>query len=222
MKKFISLLLAALMALSLVACGNDTNADDTNADTNVDTAVDTVVETEAPETEAAAPVAENALEIINKIWGSYTEEEKFPVGGGFGDTMSFEGPGTLPTDNEEAILTAQSYFVLTDDAIAMVDDIAHIMHMMNANTFTAGVFHIKADADINAFVASVKESVVNNHWFCGAPEKLVVFTIDNYVVMAFGHAGVEPEFSANTVPVFAEKVQAAYPSAVLAVEEPLL
>ena len=47
MKKFISLLLAALMALSLVACGNDTNADDTNADTNNDTAADTKVETEA-------------------------------------------------------------------------------------------------------------------------------------------------------------------------------
>lgn len=225
MKKFISLLLAALMMLTLVSCGNanDTEDTDTNADTSVDTAADTTVDTDATtDTEAAAPVAENALEILNTVWGSYAEDEKFPVGGGFGDTMSFEGPENIPTDNEEAIATAQAYFVLTEDAAAMVDDIAHLMHMLNANTFTAGVFHIKADADVDAFVASVKESVTNNQWFCGAPEKLVVLTIGDYVVTVFGHAGVDPEFSANTVPVFVEKVQAAYPSAVIAVEEPLL
>jgi len=92
------------------------------------------------------------------------------------------------------------------------------MHGMSANTFTAGVFHLKADADKDAFIASVTESVKNNHWMCGSPEKFVVITVGDYIITAFGHAGVT-EFSANTVPPFVDYVKANYPTATVVVEE---
>ena len=228
MKKILALILASLMLVACVACGNNQTNDTTDpvvTDAPETDAPETdAPETDAPETDAPetdAPVAENALEILEKVWASYADEDKFMAAGGFGDTMNWEGAGNIPTDNEEALLTAQSYFVMTEDAIAMVDEIAHLMHGMNANTFTAGAFHLKADADKDAFIASVTDSVKNNHWMCGSPEKFVVITLGDYIITAFGHAGVT-EFSANTVPTFVEKVQAAYETATVVVEEVLL
>ena len=214
MKKILALTIAALMLLACVACGNNQTTD-----TTVDNTVTDAPETDAPAVEA--PVAESALEILNTVWASYAEDDMFMAAGGFGDNMNWEGAGSIPTDNEEALLTAQAYFVMDETAVAMVEEIAHLMHGMNANTFTAGAFKLKADADKDAFIASVTESVKNNHWMCGSPEQFVVITLGDYIVTAFGHAGVT-EFSANTVPTFVNNLKACYESATVVVEEALL
>lgn len=233
MKKILALMLAALMLVACVACGNN-NTNDTTDNTvtdapETDAPATDAPETDAPETDAPetdapaadAPVAENALEILNKVWASYADDDRFMVGGGFGDAMNFEGPGSIPTDDEEALATAQAYFVMSAEAVAMVDDMAHMMHGMNQNTFTAGVFSLKADADKDAFIASVTDSVKNNHWMCGSPEQFVVITLGDYIITAYGHAGVT-EFSANTVPTFVNNVKACYENAEVVVEEALL
>jgi uncharacterized lipoprotein YehR (DUF1307 family) len=56
MKKILALLLAAVMVLSMAACGNNANTDETQA-------------TEATETAASA------LEILETIWAKYGEDE---------------------------------------------------------------------------------------------------------------------------------------------------
>ena len=228
MKKILALILASLMLVACVACGNNQNNDTTDPvvtdapETNApetDAPATDAPETDAPEVEA--PAAESALEILTKVWASYAEADKFMAAGGFGDDMNWEGAGKIPTDNEEALGAAQSYFVMTAENVAMIEEMAHLMHGMNANTFTAGAFTLKADADKDAFIASVTESVKNNHWMCGAPEKFVVITVGDCIITAFGHAGVT-EFSANTIPVFVENVKACYETATVVVEETLL
>ena len=223
MKKILALVLASLMLVACVACGS--NNDDTTVDNTVTDAPATdAPETDAPETDAPAveaPAIESALEILNTVWASYAEEDMFMAAGGFGDNMNWEGAGSIPTDNEEALLTAQAYFVMDETAIAMVEEIAHLMHGMNANTFTAGAFKLKADADKDAFIASVTESVKNNRWMCGSPEKFVVIALGDYIITAFGHAGAS-EFSANTIPTFVNNVKACYASAEVVVEESLI
>ena len=80
---------------------------------------------------------------------------------------------------------------------------------------------LKADADKDAFIASVTESVKNNRWMCGSPEKFVVIALGDYLITAFGHAGAS-EFSANTIPTFVNNVKACYASAEVVVEESLI
>lgn len=204
MKKIFALVLAGLMILACVAC------DGNNAET-------TAPVTDAPETDASetdAPVAGSALEILETVWAAYPEAEKFMAAGGFGDNMNWEGAGSIPTEGEEALGTAQAYFVMSAENIALVDEIAHLMHGMNANTFTAGVFHLKDASTTDAFVSSAKESFLNNHWMCGSPEKFVAISVGDYVITAFGHAGVT-EFSANTIPTFVDTVKACYEGAVI-------
>ena len=81
------------------------------------------------------------------------------------------------------------------DAIKNIDDAASMVHMMNANTFTAGAFHVTDAANVDSFVSAVKERTTGNQWMCGFPDKLLIVTIDdNYVVSAFGNADTMETF----------------------------
>ena len=72
------------------------------------------------------------------------------------------------------------------DKIENISEAASMIHMMNANTFTCGVFKI---SNISAadFGAAMKDAVLNNQWMCGFPEQLLIRSFgDSYVLVAFG------------------------------------
>jgi len=162
MKKIITLALAAIMMLALVACGG--GADD-NAATgyNVD----------------------SATALLETVWASYGDNEKFAIMGGDYDTNVPDAPAKFSHENAEYM---DSMLAIPADAAAMVDDAASIIHMMNANTFTAGAFHLSDAASEEAFVSAVKDSVMNRQWICGFPETLIIVSDGSgYVVSAFGN-----------------------------------
>lgn len=179
MRKILALLLAALMALSLVACGdentpaNDNDAPDVN-DSNEN---------------ADAPTA---LEIFNKIWESYGEDEKFAAMGGDFDAMVNGAPGAYSiADAETAALTLK----VPADAIAMTDDCVTLTHMMNANTFTGAIFHVTDKAKVQTVCDKAKEAVASEQWLCGFPDKHLVMVIeDTYVLSAFGNIDIMNTF----------------------------
>ena len=98
---------------------------------------------------------------------------------------------------------------------AYIDDAASMMHMMNANTFTAGAYHIADAANQQAFCDKLKDNIMNRQWMCGFPDTLIIVTIgDNYVVSAFGNAEV--------IETFKTKLTAEYPVAQVLYEENLV
>lgn len=161
MKKMITLALAALMLVGMVACGGA--KDDTGAGFDVN----------------------SATGVLESVWAAYAEDEKFAIMGGDYDSNVADAPAKFNHENAEYM---ESMLVIPPEAAALVDDAASMIHMMNANTFTAGAFHL---ADVNneeAFVSAVKERVMDNHWLCGFPEKLVIVSDGSgYVVTAFGN-----------------------------------
>ena len=61
-----------------------------------------------------------------------------------------------------------------------------MIHMMNANTFTCGVFKLTGTTAAD-FGAAMRDAVQNNQWMCGFPEKLLIQSCgDAYVLVAFG------------------------------------
>jgi hypothetical protein len=61
-----------------------------------------------------------------------------------------------------------------------------MIHMMNANNFTCGVFKITGITAAD-FGAAMKEAVLGNQWMCGFPETLLIRSFgDAYVLVAFG------------------------------------
>ena len=213
MKKIIALLLAAVMltlTISLVSCGGNNNSTTTtepgvttttnaNATTTSNTNAATTTTTTTPDV-PVTPAYANALDLFNKIWGSYTDDDKFPVGGGDEDHNSDEGPGAFDIEkNKESI---KAYTHITDDLLATVkNDAANLIHMMNTNTFSSAIFHLKDASTAEKFAKDYNGAIMGTRWMCGFPERVLVISVDEYVIVAFGFAELTDTFKAKCLAV---------------------
>ena len=155
---------------------------------------------------------ESADAVINDVWSTYAEDEQFPVmGGDFSNPVDGKAGAVNMEDVENVVATLH----ITEDALAQVDSIAALTHAMNANTFTAAAYHLKDAAQAEAFVSSIKESIMSTQWMCGFPDKLIIYTAADYVVAVFGNAEAIETFQAKFTAVYSEK-------AVLSVDEALV
>ena len=191
MKKFLSVILALTMVLSLAACGGNT---------------------EAPEAEVPAqPAPASALEVLTNIWNDYADEEKFPVIGGNIENYVDGAPGEYSMDYAENM----TYNLLIPaDQIANVTEVASMIHGMNANSFTGAVYKLAGGVSAADFGAAMKDAVMNNQWMCGFPETLLIRNFgDTYVLVAFGVNDAMNPFIAH--------MDAVYPGFETIVNEPI-
>ena len=163
MKKFVAMALALMMVFALTACGGNASK-----------------ETEAPAVEAPA----SALEVMENIWTLYGDAEKFPVMGGNPEGGVMDAPANWDLTYAEGLT---SFLQLTADDIANIDEAATMIHMMNANTFTGAVVHLKEGVSAADFAATARDAIVNGQWLCGSPEKMIAADLGgNYLLIALG------------------------------------
>ena len=196
MKKLLSILLAALLILSLVACSSNNNPGDSDK----------------PNNDSNTGSVTSALDLLNTVWASYGEDEKFPSAGGdmSEENMSMEGPGKFSVEDASMLDSTLGYPAAS---AGKIDDAASLVHMMNANTFTCGAFHVANAADVDTVAAEVKDNIMNRQWICGFPDKLVIVNVDGYIVAFFGATDLVDGFNA--------KLAAAYSSAKTVCDEPI-
>ena len=177
MKKIIAIALAAVMALSLAACTrqNDKNGTTTSSD-------------------AAKGQAKSASEILEKVWSKYSADEKFPATGGSEKHMKEDKPGKFDVSDAEA-LDFELGFPKAN--ASEIDDAASLMHMLNQNNFSCGVYHVKDSGNVEALAGKIKENILARQWLCGFPEKLVILTVGDYVVSVFGAKELTDTFTAK-------------------------
>ena len=108
----------------------------------------------------AAPAS--ALDLLEKVWSTYTEDEKFPASGGdYSEANSKEdAPGVYDLTDRAAVDSA-----LGLPETAKVDQAASLVHMMNQNTFTAAAYHCTDDAD--ALATALRDNIQQRQWMCG-------------------------------------------------------
>ena len=178
MKKIVALMLAMTLALGLTACGGSTNNKTAKDETEGKTAVD----------------------ILNDVWAVYKEEEKFAIAGGDYENMVQVAPGTVNVTDGETLDALLGFPAASADRI---DDGASMMHMMNQNTFTAGVYHVTNADDVKTVADALEENIMNRQWLCGFPEDLVIYSVGaNYVVAAFGADEVVDDFEDHLEEVY--------------------
>ncbi|MGN0298856.1 MAG: hypothetical protein ACI4C1_06735 [Lachnospiraceae bacterium] len=223
MRKFTAIILTAAMVMSLTACGGDNGQKDTTASTTTEAVEDTTEgTTESVSDSTTEEVGQggsedgeitNALDLLNSIWATYADDEKFPAAGGdFNEeNMSMEGPGNFSVENEADVFDAS--LAIPADAIELFDNAASLTHMMNVNTFTSAAFHLKDASTASNFADLFKESIAQRQWMCGFPEKMFVINVGEYVISGFGHNEI--------VDLFMEKVATVYPESTVLSEEPI-
>lgn len=189
MKKIFVMILTAVLAFSFAACGGEGSGGGDGVE------------------------IADALTLLNTIWDSYGEEDKFPaMGGDFSEENMVDGaPGNYGI--EDASMLDYS-LGLPEASASMIDGAASLIHMMNANTFTCGAFHVSSSDNVSAVADSLRENILQRQWMCGFPDKLIVITVGDYVISAFGNE--------ELIDTFKTKTTSAYESAELVYEEPVI
>ena len=191
MKKFLTLLLAAAMTLSLAACGSKNDGNANGGDSQ----------------------PADALALLNTVWSSYADDDKFAVVGGDYDeaNMTEDAPGRFGVEDGDTLDSMLGFPAADADKLT---DAASLSHMMNANTFTCGAFHVTSKDDVETVASDLRDAIQSKQWMCGFPDKLVIFTYDQYVVSLYGD-----EELVNT---FRDKFTATYSDSTIAYDEAIL
>lgn len=175
------------------------------------TSAEPPTETPKPETPAEdkpAAAVDDALTILNAIWNTYSDEEKFPAAGGDSEHAVDGAPGSFDVSNADSL----SYLLTfpADDA-SLIDSAASLVHMMNLNTFTCGAFHVADANNVAKLADDLRTTIQAKRWMCGFPDKLVIVTVGQSVFSVYGN-----EELVNT---FRDKLLASYPTAAAVYDE---
>ncbi len=188
-KRILCAVLAVVMVVALAACGTNGSKEDENK-----------------------AAIESPVALLDSVWSTFAEEEKFPVMGGDFEAAVNDAAGNF---NIEDVENATATLHITEDSLKLVDNVATITHAMNANTFSAAAYHLADAANAETLVNSLKDSIKSTQWMCGFPDTLIIYTVaENYVVAAFGNAEAIENFKTKLATVYGE-------SATLNVEESL-
>lgn len=150
---------------------------------------------------AEAKKPTSALNLLSTVWKSYKDDEKFPAAGGdySEENMREDAPGKFSTSDSGVL---QSTLAVPEDSASLISSAASLTHMMNLNTFTAGSFKIKDKGDVDKFADAMKTSIENRRWVCGFPDKMMIITVDKYVVSVFGAADLVDTFKSKTLKAY--------------------
>lgn len=181
MKKIMAMILVGAMMLGCVACGNA-----------------------APEETSPAVEVTSAEELLQKVWDTYEEDEKFYAMGGHYESPVDNAPGTHDLAKAEDLSIS---YCIPQDAIAMVDDAATLRHAMNSNNFTGAAYHVSDPANMQELTDQIKEATMSNQWMCGFPETLIIAAVgDDYLVTAYGSADIIELFKTKLTSVYGDAV----------------
>lgn len=170
MKKIISILLVMNISFIMLVFAGCGNAKDDANDTN----------------QSETPNIESAMAFYTEVWAAFDEEHKFPCVGGDAK-HSAEGPGQFLLTEDNADSFKQLLYV-TDELYDMLEnDAATLQHMMNTNTFSSAVVKLKDFTKASKFAEDYKSVIQEQRWMCGFPDKVVVISVGDYVVMAYGY-----------------------------------
>ena len=184
MKKILVLILAAVQVFSFAACAKMDGTDNS---------------TSPPQIQTNQP--KSSLEILEKVWSKYTPDDKFPATGGSEKYMKDDMPGKVDVADAE---TLDSELGFPKNIVAEIDDAASLVHMLNQNNFSCGVYHVKSSGDIETLAAKIKENILARQWMCGFPEKLVILSVGDYIISVFG--------AGELIDTFTSKLTAEYDS----------
>lgn len=163
---------------------------------------------ETPAEDKPAAAVDDALTILNAIWNTYSDEEKFPAAGGDSEHAVDGAPGSFDASNADSL----SYLLTfpADDA-SLIDSAASLVHMMNLNTFTCGAFHVADANNVARLADDLRTTIQAKRWMCGFPDKLVIVTVGQSVLSVYGN-----EELVNT---FRDKLLASYSAATAVYDE---
>lgn len=232
MKKTISILLIALMTLSVVSCGditiiiqNGLNSTSSNQTTTTSSVSDTTTTNNSnepsndPSTDETLEYSDS-LELLNKVFTEYnvnaTEETMLYVAGGNPenfDTVSFDSPAKfVALENSNY----NSHLGYPESELSKLEEASSMFNMMNTNIFNCYTIKLTGGTDVNALTNTLKDNILARQWFCGKPDKLYIIKCPgNYLLVVWGITTINE----GVADIFVDSVLATVDGSSIVVEE---
>ena len=205
MKKLLAMILAAMLLLSLVACGgnNETETDvntdtDTVVDTDADTDADTEGETES-DTDADVPAGKDIIPTVDaetiggKIWNAfYTDATANPEATAEELANNIAGAGLVPymlggmalnniaAPDEEGKLYLQG-FDNYDFTGLDTEKSAIFMPMIGSIPFIGYIFELSEGQDAASFIKTLQDNANLRWYICVTADQMVAGSVGNKV-----------------------------------------
>ncbi len=207
MKKILALILAAMMLLSLVACGNDAETEtDVNNETNVETEAETEASTDADteaetdaETEAGTPAGADIVPTVDantmggKFWNAFYADAKANASATATDLannlcMAGLAPymlgamtlGDMVAPDEEGKLYLQG-FDNYDFTGLDTSKSALFMPMIGSIPFIGYIFELAEGQDAAAFIKTLQDNANLRWYICVTADQMVAGSVGNKV-----------------------------------------
>jgi hypothetical protein len=201
----ITRMLAAIMLLSavLTACRSNIPQDTNGVITTTVPATTagpatTMPATTVPGSSQPTGEATGSVAILEAVWARFGENEKFSTYGGSIENAVTDAPGPL---NMAATEELTGSYLLPADKLGSISEGASLVHMMNANIFTAVVVKV-AGGDVQPLFESWRDAIQSNRWICGQPDRLLMAVVDEgYLLMSFGGSDAMNLFQAKLAEV---------------------
>ena len=127
----------------------------------------------------------DAVTLLTTVWDKMPEDQKFSAIGGQvgGSDVKEDAPGTFPLDNADELDRELGFPAASVDKL---QDAASLTHMLNANTFTCAAYEVKDGGDLETLGKELRDNIQARRWMCGFPDKVVVLSVESYLVSVFG------------------------------------
>ena len=198
-------IIAVILLLSLLAGCRSNIPQDTQG------SITTNPTTEAPQTTAPTQPASTgepsgqssgSVNVLKAVWNRFGEDEKFSTYGGSIENAVMDAPGALDLSVTDELTGA---YLLPADKLSYVTEGASLVHMMNANIFTAVVVKVEGN-QLQALFEAWRDIIQSNRWICGQPDRLLMVDVDgSHLLMSFG--------SNDAMDLFQGKLAEAWPAA---------
>ncbi len=189
MKKIITLFLAMLLVFSLTACGADTEPEVTEPSTVEQPT--TVQPTETEETTEAPSVTEVGASPAQTLFAQFKEM----MNGG--EDLTAEEMANQLISNEiipfapMVMAVEPGYLNGFAEEITGFAEGATFGPMIGTIPFVGYVFRLDAEADVDAFVQTLKDQAMLNWNICTQADEMLCDAVDNTVFFVMSPAGFE-------------------------------
>lgn len=196
MTKILSFLMIILLTgMMLSGCrGNTqpTESSSTGGTTLPSTQTTPTQTTQSTEGTPAGTATTQSAQILNSIWRTYGENERFAAYGGAIENSVTDAPGDLDVQNTEELTTR---YLLPESSLQEVIEGASLVHMMNSNIFTGVVFKLSENASAEDLAKDWRDAIQGNQWICGMPDRLLLADVDGqHLLMVFASKDILTTF----------------------------
>lgn len=220
MKKMITMLLLASMALTLASCGRnrDKNLDSTSSSSSQST----------ENANGGASADAGAKSFLHSVYGAFLANMAPVYGVGSADEVKsyFAGPETQTvTEKDETSGEDYSYEVPKNEPGAIspsdgealesqtlfpaasadrLESAAVFFNLMNQNNGTFAAFEVKSGEDVQVLADMMKNKIKNNQWICGFPERYQVLRVGNVLLFSYGLEASLEAFKSAVASVYSD------------------